>query len=94
MAWGIKRITNDDLRQMFIDQTVPQAHYLGLTIPDPDLAFDEDTGHWSIGEIDWDEFWATVKGNGRLNRERVAHKVITLGVPLAVISLLTDGVPS
>ena len=75
MEWGIKRITNDDLRQMFIDQTVPQAHYLGLTIPDPDLAFDEDTQHWSIGEIDWDEFWATVKGNGRLNRERLAHKV-------------------
>ena len=74
MAWKIKRISNDDLRQMFIDQTVPQAHYLGCTIPDPDLAFDEDTGHWRIGEIDWDEFWATVKGDGRLNRERLAHK--------------------
>ncbi|MEN8237975.1 MAG: 1,2-phenylacetyl-CoA epoxidase subunit PaaA [Actinomycetota bacterium] len=75
MAWKIKRITNDDLRQMYIDQTVPQAHYLGLTIPDPDLSFDEETGHWGIGEIDWDEFWATIKGNGRLNRERIAHKV-------------------
>jgi ring-1,2-phenylacetyl-CoA epoxidase subunit PaaA len=75
MAWKIKRITNDDLRQMYIDQTVPQAHYLGLTIPDPDLSFDEETGHWSIGAIDWDEFWATIKGNGRLNRERIAHKV-------------------
>jgi ring-1,2-phenylacetyl-CoA epoxidase subunit PaaA len=75
MAWKIKRITNDDLRQMFIDQTVPQAHYLGCTIPDPDLAFDEETGHWRIGEIDWDEFWATIRGDGPLNRERIAHKV-------------------
>jgi len=75
MAWKIKRITNDDLRQMFIDQTVPQAHYLGLTIPDDDLALDETTGHWNIGEIDWDEFWSTIKGDGYLNRERIAHKV-------------------
>jgi ring-1,2-phenylacetyl-CoA epoxidase subunit PaaA len=60
---------------MYIDQTVPQAHYLGLTIPDPDLSFDEETGHWSVGPIDWDEFWATIKGDGRLNRERIAHKV-------------------
>ena len=75
MAWKIKRITNDDLRQMYVDQTVPQAHYLGLTIPDPDLAYDEATGHWTFGEIDWDEFWATIKGNGPLNRERIAHKV-------------------
>jgi ring-1,2-phenylacetyl-CoA epoxidase subunit PaaA len=75
MAWKIKRISNDDLRQMFIDQTVPQAHYLGCAIPDPDLEFDEETGHWRIGEIDWDEFWATVQGDGRLNRERMAHKI-------------------
>ena len=75
MAWKIKRLTNDELRQMFIDQTVPQAHYLGLTVPDPDLEFDEETEHWSIGEIDWDEFWATIKGDGPLNRERIAHKV-------------------
>ncbi len=75
MAWKIKRITNDELRQMYIDQTVPQAHYLGLKIPDPDLSFDEETGHWSVGEIDWDEFWATIKGDGRLNRERIARKV-------------------
>ncbi|MGI9529047.1 MAG: 1,2-phenylacetyl-CoA epoxidase subunit PaaA [Acidimicrobiia bacterium] len=75
MAWKVKRISNDDLRQMFIDQTVPQAHYLGCTVPDEDLAFDEENGHWSIGEIDWDEFWSTIKGNGRLNRERIAHKV-------------------
>lgn len=75
MAWKVKRIKNDDLRQMFIDQTVPQAHYLGCTIPDPDLEFDEESGHWRIGEIDWDEFWATIRGDGRLNRERIAHKV-------------------
>lgn len=74
MAWKVKRITNDDLRQMFIDQTVPQAHYLGCTIPDDDLEYNEDTGHWAIGEIDWDEFWSTIKGDGRLNRERIAHK--------------------
>ena len=74
MAWKVKRISNDDLRQMFIDQTVPQAHYLGCTLPDPDLRVDEEAGHWRIGEIDWDEFWATVKGDGRLNRERMAHK--------------------
>jgi len=75
MAWRIKRKTNDDMRQMFIDQTVPQAHYLGLTIPDPELEFDEETDHWTIGEINWDEFWATIKGDGRLNRERIDHKV-------------------
>ena len=74
MAWKVKRISNDDLRQMYIDQTVPQAHYLGCTLPDPDLAYDEESGHWNIGPIDWDEFWATVKGNGRMNRERIAHK--------------------
>jgi ring-1,2-phenylacetyl-CoA epoxidase subunit PaaA len=75
MAWKIKRKTNDELRQMFVDQTVPQAHYLGMTIPDPDLAYDEETGHWKIGEIDWDEFWSTIRGDGRLNRERITHKV-------------------
>jgi len=75
MAWKIKRKTNDEMRQMFIDQTVPQAKYLGLTIPDPELEFDEDTAHWNIGKIDWDEFWATIKGDGRLSRERIAHKV-------------------
>jgi len=74
MAWKIKRKTNDEMRQMFIDQTVPQAQYLGMTIPDPDLALNEESGHWSIGPIDWDEFWATIKGDGRLNRERIAHK--------------------
>lgn len=74
MEWKIKRISNDDLRQMFVDQTVPQAQYLGVTLPDPDLRYDDESGHWRFGDIDWDEFWATVKGNGRMNRERIAHK--------------------
>ena len=75
MEWKIKRVSNDDLRQHFIDQTVPQGQYLGVTFPDPDLRYDEETGHWQFGEIDWDEFWAVVKGNGPLNRERIANKV-------------------
>jgi ring-1,2-phenylacetyl-CoA epoxidase subunit PaaA len=75
MAWKVKRISNDDLRQMYIDQTIPQGHYLNCTFPDPDLSFDEESGHWNVGPIDWDEFWATVKGNGPMNRERIAHKV-------------------
>ena len=75
MEWKIKLYTNDELRQEFINQTVPQAHYLGATVPDPDLSFDEESGNWNIGPIDWDEFWAVVKGNGPLNRQRIAHKL-------------------
>ena len=74
-AWKIKRVSNDQLRQEFIDMTVPQAAYLGLTIPDPDLKWNETTGRHDTGPIDWDEFWAVVAGNGPLNRERIAHKV-------------------
>ncbi len=74
MAWGIKLETNDDLRQKFVDMTVPQAEYLGLEIPDPDLVWNDDRGHYDFGEIDWDEFWEVVKGNGMCNRERIAHK--------------------
>ena len=74
MAWGIKLETNDELRQKFIDMTVPQAEYLGLAIPDPDLAWNEERGHYDFGEIDWGEFWDGVKGNGLCNRERIAHK--------------------
>ncbi len=74
MAWKIKRISNDELRQQFVDMTVPQADYLGLTMPDPDMRFDEETGHYRFGEIDWDEFWAVVKGDGPMNRERIAAK--------------------
>ncbi len=75
MAWGIKLESNDDLRQRFIDMTVPQAEFLGLQIPDPDLRWNEERGHYDFGEIDWDHFWDVVKGNGPCNRERLAHKV-------------------
>lgn len=74
MAWKIKRFTNDELRQKFVDATVPQAHYLGLTLPDPDLKFNEDIGHWEYGEIDWEEFSRVVAGNGPCNRERLAAR--------------------
>jgi ring-1,2-phenylacetyl-CoA epoxidase subunit PaaA len=74
MAWRIKRFSNDDLRQRFVDATVPQAHFLGLTIPDPELAYDADTKHWSFGEPDWSEFMAVVKGNGPCNAERLATR--------------------
>ena len=74
MAWGIKLETNDELRQKFVDMTVPQAEFLGLTIPDPDLIWNEERDHYDFGEIDWDEFWTVVKGNGPCNRERIAHK--------------------
>jgi ring-1,2-phenylacetyl-CoA epoxidase subunit PaaA len=75
MAWKIKRVSNDDLRQQFVDMTVPQAGYLGVTLPDPHLAWNPERGHYDFGEIDWDEFWAVVKGNGPQNRERLEHKV-------------------
>ncbi len=71
MAWKIKRKTNDELRQQFIDVTVPQAEFLGLTVPDPDLKWNEERGHYDFGEIDWDEFWNVVRGNGPCNRERM-----------------------
>ncbi len=71
MRWKIKRFTNDELRQKFIDATVPQAHYLGLSIPDPRLEFDAARGHWRFGEIDWDEFKRVIAGNGPCNRERM-----------------------
>jgi ring-1,2-phenylacetyl-CoA epoxidase subunit PaaA len=74
MAWRIKRFTNDELRQKFIGMCVQQAAALGLTIPDPDLAFEEKSGQWRTGEIDWDEFWRVVKGDGPCNRERLAHR--------------------
>ncbi|GAB4376163.1 MAG: 1,2-phenylacetyl-CoA epoxidase subunit A [Salibacteraceae bacterium] len=71
MKWKIKRFSNDELRQRFVDMTVPQSKLLGLTIPDPDLKFNEETGHWEIGPIDWDEFWNVVNGNGKCNRQRL-----------------------
>ena len=74
MLWKIKRVSNDDLRQQFVDMTVGQAEYLGLSIPDPDLKWNEERGHYDFGPIDWEEFWRVVNGNGPMNRERVAHK--------------------
>jgi len=71
MAWKIKRMSNDDLRQKFIDQTVPQLEYLGCTAPDPDLKWNEERGHYDFGEIDWDEFYNVLKGFGPCNRERL-----------------------
>ncbi len=71
MRWKIKRFSNDELRQRFIDVTVPQAHFLGLTVPDPQLHWDEATQHYRAGPIDWSEFYAVLKGNGPCNRERL-----------------------
>ena len=71
MQWGIKLFSNDELRQRFIDQTVPQAEYLGLRIPDPDLRWNQERGHYDFGAIHWDEFYNVIKGNGPCNRERM-----------------------
>jgi ring-1,2-phenylacetyl-CoA epoxidase subunit PaaA len=71
MRWKIKRFTNDELRQKFIDVTVPQAHFLGLALPDAALQWNASTGHYDIGAIDWSEFHAVLKGHGPCNRERL-----------------------
>ena len=73
MAWGIKRFSNDELRQRFVDATVPQAHYLGLEIPDETLHHDGE--HWISGEIDWTEFYTVMNGDGPCNRERIRTRV-------------------
>jgi ring-1,2-phenylacetyl-CoA epoxidase subunit PaaA len=74
MAWRIKRHTNDELRQRFVDMTVPQADALGVTLPDPALAWNAERAHYDFGEIDWDEFWQVVNGNGPCSKQRVAHR--------------------
>lgn len=74
MKWKIKRFTNDELRQKFVDATVPQGEFLGLTFPDPELKWNEERGHYDFGPIDWDEFWRVVKGGGIMNRERIAAR--------------------
>jgi ring-1,2-phenylacetyl-CoA epoxidase subunit PaaA len=71
MRWKIKRFSNDNLRQKFIDATVPQGHYLGLKFPDPQLKFNEATGHWETGPIDWSEFKRVLAGDGPCNRQRM-----------------------
>lgn len=75
VKWKIKRETNDELRQKFIDKTVQQAEVIGLTIPDPDLKWNEEKGHYDFGEINWDEFWNVVKGNGPCNKQRLQHHI-------------------
>ncbi|MGE0314738.1 MAG: 1,2-phenylacetyl-CoA epoxidase subunit PaaA [Lautropia sp.] len=75
MRWGIKRVSNDELRQRFVDATVEQAKVLGVTLPDPDLKWNEARGHHDFGAIDWAEFWRVVGGDGPLNRERLAMRV-------------------
>jgi ring-1,2-phenylacetyl-CoA epoxidase subunit PaaA len=75
MAWGIKRFSNDTLRQRFVDMTVPQAEVLGLTLPDPDLRWNEERGSWDFGEIDFTELYEVVRGNGPCNAQRLGHRV-------------------
>ncbi len=70
-AWNIKQNSNDELRQKFVDQTVPQAQHLGLEIPDADLVWNEDKGSYDYGAVDWDEFFAVLSGNGPCNAERL-----------------------
>ncbi|ACL61939.1 1,2-phenylacetyl-CoA epoxidase subunit PaaA [Methylobacterium nodulans] len=72
--WKIKRFSNDELRQKFVDATVPQGHHLGLAFPDPELAYDAETGHWRFGAIDWEEFRQVLAGNGPCNRQRMRQR--------------------
>jgi ring-1,2-phenylacetyl-CoA epoxidase subunit PaaA len=74
LKWRVKRKTNDELRQRFVNLTVPQAQAIGVTLPDPDLKFNAETKNWDFGPIDWDEFWQVVKGNGPCNVERLAAR--------------------
>jgi len=73
--WGIKTRTNDELRQDFIDKIVPELHALGLSIPDPELRFDQASGSWKIGPIQWDEFWQVIQGKGPCNQERMQARI-------------------
>ena len=75
MRWKIKRKSNDELRQQFVDATVPQAEYLGLTLPDPNLKWNEERGHYDFGELNWEEFWNVLKGNGPCNRQRLQARI-------------------
>ena len=75
VRWGIKTRTNDELRQDFVNKIVPELHALGLTIPDPELHYDEESRNWLTGEIDWDEFWRVVKGHGPCNKERMEARI-------------------
>jgi len=74
MAWKIKRFSNDELRQKFIDVTIPQGEFIGLSVPDDDLKLDKKTGHYNHGDIDWHEFIEVIKGNGPCNKQRMAKR--------------------
>jgi ring-1,2-phenylacetyl-CoA epoxidase subunit PaaA len=74
MAWKIKRFSNDELRQKFVDVTVPQAEFLGLRVPDDELEFDEESGHYRYGRIDWQEFHDVLAGNGPCNEQRMGKR--------------------
>ena len=74
MKWKIKRKTNDELRQQFVDMAVEQIKVLGMTLPDDQLKWNEHRKHYDFGEINWDEFWAVVKGNGPCNKQRLQAK--------------------
>ena len=74
LAWKIKRFSNDELRQKFVNATVPQAHLIGLTLPDNKLKYNESTGNWEFGEMPWDEFFNVVKGNGPCNKKRLRDR--------------------
>jgi len=74
LKWRVKRKTNDELRQRFVNLTVPQAQAVNLTLPDPDLRYDERSENWTFGPIDWDEFSRVIRGNGPCNRERLAAR--------------------
>lgn len=74
MAWKIKRFSNDELRQKFVDNTVPQMQMIGLEVPDPDLRFNEETGHYEFGEINWTEFFDVIEGRGPCNHERISAR--------------------
>ena len=75
MRWGIKRVSNDELRQRFVDATADQAKVLGVTLPDPELRWNEERQQHDFGAIDWSEFWNVIAGNGPCNRERLAARV-------------------
>ncbi len=75
MRWKVKLYSNDNLRQRFIDRTVPQAEAIGLTIPDPKLKYNEETRHYEYGEVNWEEFYNVVGGNGPCNRERMRARI-------------------
>jgi ring-1,2-phenylacetyl-CoA epoxidase subunit PaaA len=75
MKWKIKRFSNDELRQKFVDVCKDQADILGIEIPDPNLKWNEERRHYDFGEINWEEFWSVIKGNGPCNKERLDARI-------------------